>query len=122
MPGKNEPPRVLVTGASGKIGGAVATALDGTHREVIAVRASPAAHLDRRERPALNLETVILIWLLCAAVAAAIAHVKRVYRRVDRPSQQGRGDVDLRGQGLMNRATFGDVQQPLPLNVVEVAG
>jgi uncharacterized protein YbjT (DUF2867 family) len=43
MPGKNEPPRVLVTGASGKIGGAVATALDGTHGEVIAVRASPAA-------------------------------------------------------------------------------
>jgi uncharacterized protein YbjT (DUF2867 family) len=40
MPGKNEPPRVLVTGASGKIGGAVATALDGTHGEVIAVRAS----------------------------------------------------------------------------------
>src|ERR1700742_4035371 len=40
MPAKNEPPRVLVTGASGKVGGAVATALDGSHGEVIAVRAS----------------------------------------------------------------------------------
>jgi hypothetical protein len=38
------------------------------------------------------------------------------------PSQQGCGDVDLRGQGLMNRATFGDVQQALPLSVVEVTG
>jgi Protein of unknown function (DUF2510) len=33
-------------------------------------------HLDRRERPALNLETVILMWLFSAAVAAAIAHTK----------------------------------------------
>src|ERR1700730_1558056 len=40
MPAKNEPPRVLVTGASGKVGGAVARALDDTHGEVIAVRAS----------------------------------------------------------------------------------
>jgi uncharacterized protein YbjT (DUF2867 family) len=40
MPAKNEPPRVLVTGASGNVGGAVAAALDRTHGEVIAVRAS----------------------------------------------------------------------------------
>jgi uncharacterized protein YbjT (DUF2867 family) len=40
MPAKNESPRVLVTGASGNVGGAVATALDGTHGEVTAVRAS----------------------------------------------------------------------------------
>jgi hypothetical protein len=33
-------------------------------------------HSDRRERPALNLETVILTWLFCGAVAAAIAHTK----------------------------------------------
>ena len=40
MPAKNEPARVLVTGASGNVGGEVATALDDTHSEVIAVRAS----------------------------------------------------------------------------------
>jgi hypothetical protein len=28
----------------------------------------------------------------------------------DRLSPQGCGDVELRGEGLMNRATFGDVQ------------
>jgi Protein of unknown function (DUF2510) len=33
-------------------------------------------HLNRRERPALNLETAILLWLFCAAIAAAIAHTK----------------------------------------------
>src|SRR4051794_2269878 len=33
----------------------------------------------------------------------------------------GRGDVDLRGQGLMNRATIGDVHQPFPLRLVEFA-
>jgi hypothetical protein len=33
-------------------------------------------HLDRRERLALNHETVILLWLFSAAVAAAIAHTK----------------------------------------------
>jgi hypothetical protein len=37
-------------------------------------------------------------------------------------SGQGCGDADLRGKGLMNRAALGDVQQPLPLGVVEVAG
>jgi uncharacterized protein (TIGR03083 family) len=31
-------------------------------------------------------------------------------------------DVDFRSEGLMNRATFGDVEQPLPLSVVEVTG
>jgi hypothetical protein len=30
-------------------------------------------------------------------------------------------DVHLRGEGLMNGATIGDVQQPFPLGVVEVA-
>lgn len=33
-------------------------------------------HLDRRERPGVNLETAILLWLFCAAIAAAIAHTK----------------------------------------------
>src|ERR1700722_682658 len=40
----------------------------------------------------------------------------------ERLSRRGCGDVDLRSQGLMNRATIGDVQQPLSLSVVEVAG
>jgi hypothetical protein len=33
-------------------------------------------HSDRRERPGVNLETAIVLWQFCAAVAAAIAHVK----------------------------------------------
>jgi hypothetical protein len=41
---------------------------------------------------------------------------------VQRLSLQGRTDVDLRRQGLVNRALVGDLQQPLPLTVVECAG
>jgi hypothetical protein len=39
-----------------------------------------------------------------------------------RRSPQRCCDVDFGSQGLMNRAAFGDVQQPLPLSVAEVAG
>ena len=73
-------PRILITGATGTVGGALLRALAGAHREGnIAVVAGARSAVKRERLAALGVEVVHLDYEDAASVRAAVAGAKRLF-------------------------------------------